>query len=660
MRIDKKIGSALIAMALSVSLALPSVVSTIRAAQKQDFLVSWFPLGDFTTEAVIKATDYNMANTTATLSLISDGKNVDIKHVTATTKTHHGYTSDKNGWHVADKWWRLSQLTTSGYRDITISFAMKSSDTGPRDFLLQYSFDGETWLDAGQDDEPVKLTMTNAFKYYGPFLLPEELDDYPNFFLRIYKEDNISVKGDAVSSLGTNSITEIVLQGIPIMDDGRTVLSEWYISQAVAESNHKYYAGKDFSLEKPHFMATGGLFAATTAFWVTKISTTTHLPQAINTSNTNAWFEGGVRYQGLEKDAYWVMELASAGYKNLRIDWEMRCTPFAPADYHLQYSLNYDPTNGEFGDWLDIDKPLLIIGDLPFGTPNSRFTYYLPEAVENQEKFHLRLWVASNRAVNGAVEGVDKINAAFHVNNIYITATKMKVVEKEKLTTVVANPASASLKVDDLVELSHLSEDVTIYYQINDGEILPYNIALSFDESWFIGDPAKVTVKTWAEKAGYLSSDVVVYEYELKLKEKQPEQNPQELPTLPEITVKLSSSWVTAGTKIELSSPLDGVKIFYTINEETENEYSGTAITIEDSMFVTASNKLQLSVRGELAGYQASQPVVYTFQRYSINTVNTGDPDNWLLWGLMSLGGIVAVAQYYRIKKKPRKEQDKL
>ncbi len=61
-----------------------------------------------------------------------------------------------------DKYWMFS-LSTTGFADLTFSAAQRSSGTGPRDFKLQYSLDGTTWVDATANQYDASITSNQIF-----------------------------------------------------------------------------------------------------------------------------------------------------------------------------------------------------------------------------------------------------------------------------------------------------------------------------------------------------------------------------------------------------------------------------------------------------------------------------------------------------------------
>jgi len=56
---------------------------------------------------------------------------------------------NSDAWNLTDGYWQIG-IATTGYKDLTLSSKQRSSNTGPKDFQIQYSTDnGSSWLDVG-------------------------------------------------------------------------------------------------------------------------------------------------------------------------------------------------------------------------------------------------------------------------------------------------------------------------------------------------------------------------------------------------------------------------------------------------------------------------------------------------------------------------------
>ncbi|MFU8860080.1 MAG: T9SS type A sorting domain-containing protein [Cyclonatronaceae bacterium] len=131
-----------------------------------------------------------------------------------------GRAATSNGWNGNDpdleKYW-LADFTTSGLHDLKLSFKMKSSGTGPRDFMLQSSLDAETWTDLL--DDPLQLTDNFNGTNIQDFVLPAGLHDQPDVYLRwlLVSDRRVNESDDPVTSTGSSQIDEVKITGRPLL-----------------------------------------------------------------------------------------------------------------------------------------------------------------------------------------------------------------------------------------------------------------------------------------------------------------------------------------------------------------------------------------------------------------------------------------------------------
>ncbi|WP_336788898.1 S-layer homology domain-containing protein [Paenibacillus sp. MMO-177] len=120
-------------------------------------------------------------------------------------------------WKVGD-YWQVS-LVSSGYTNLKVSSVQRGSNTGPRDFQLQYSLDGTTWNDVAGGTVKVQNDWTTGV--LTNVALPSQADNQAMVYLRWTLVDNISVRAgtgsysatDPLGATGTNQIENIVVTG---------------------------------------------------------------------------------------------------------------------------------------------------------------------------------------------------------------------------------------------------------------------------------------------------------------------------------------------------------------------------------------------------------------------------------------------------------------
>jgi len=117
--------------------------------------------------------------------------------------------SDWNGG-ADSKFWQISFATT-GMSNLKLSSAQRSSNTGPRDFKVQYSLDGSSWNDVTLASITVANNWTTGV--LNNVALPSACDNQALVYLRWIMTSNTSVNLGSVANTGTNSIDDIVING---------------------------------------------------------------------------------------------------------------------------------------------------------------------------------------------------------------------------------------------------------------------------------------------------------------------------------------------------------------------------------------------------------------------------------------------------------------
>ncbi|MBN2542231.1 discoidin domain-containing protein [bacterium] len=123
------------------------------------------------------------------------------------------YAAHSNAWNdgTDTKYWQIT-VSTMDYVNLKLSSKQRSSPTGPRDFKVQYSTDGATWIDIPGTSITVAENFTSGV--LDEISLPEDCEGQGPLYLRWIMTSNMSVNGGTVGSLGTNRIDDILLTGI--------------------------------------------------------------------------------------------------------------------------------------------------------------------------------------------------------------------------------------------------------------------------------------------------------------------------------------------------------------------------------------------------------------------------------------------------------------
>ena len=113
-------------------------------------------------------------------------------------------------------YWTLYTISTIGYKELSLSFSVRSSATGPRNFKVQYTTTcGELWDDVPGASYSVTSTSVTPV---GPFTIPADANNAPELNIRMIMTDNHQSGGGGsnVSPSGTSNIANITLTGEPI------------------------------------------------------------------------------------------------------------------------------------------------------------------------------------------------------------------------------------------------------------------------------------------------------------------------------------------------------------------------------------------------------------------------------------------------------------
>jgi 2',3'-cyclic-nucleotide 2'-phosphodiesterase (5'-nucleotidase family) len=129
-----------------------------------------------------------------------------------------------NCWAVGSYW--QAQFSTLGYQNINLNFKARSSNTGPRDFKLQYSTDGKTFSDVSNGSYSTSATLSDVCSTGSTttgFTLSQAVYNAPTVYIRFVVASNIDVRAgtgtysaaDAIQPGGNSNINNIVILGTP-------------------------------------------------------------------------------------------------------------------------------------------------------------------------------------------------------------------------------------------------------------------------------------------------------------------------------------------------------------------------------------------------------------------------------------------------------------
>jgi 2',3'-cyclic-nucleotide 2'-phosphodiesterase (5'-nucleotidase family) len=144
------------------------------------------------------------------------------KALTASGTTITGYNAgpttgisvpNASPWTAATVYWAVS-LSTKGYENITLSSKQYSSNTGPRDFKVQYSLDNSSWTDVAGANALVAANWTSGV--LTNVALPSEAANKDVVYVRWLKSSDTAANGSPIASGGTSRMGLIELQGTEV------------------------------------------------------------------------------------------------------------------------------------------------------------------------------------------------------------------------------------------------------------------------------------------------------------------------------------------------------------------------------------------------------------------------------------------------------------
>lgn len=178
----------------------------INHLTSQTTLVSWnFADSNTTADGGIAANSSSMITTNSSGTISYPG--------TISGTCSSGYILN-SGWDSGSgiKFWQFS-FTSTSYSTISISFAARSSGTGPRDFKVTYDIGG------GYSDVPSStFSIPNTTcSNFGTFTLPAETNNQSVVTIRILMTSNTSQNAGTVASGGTNGFDNILVSAATVL-----------------------------------------------------------------------------------------------------------------------------------------------------------------------------------------------------------------------------------------------------------------------------------------------------------------------------------------------------------------------------------------------------------------------------------------------------------
>lgn len=117
------------------------------------------------------------------------------------------------------------QVSTTGLSGITLSWDQTSSNTGPKDFTLQYSTNGTTFTtlssysvlaNATPNTPWSSGTSSSAYTFTQDLIADTALNNQATLYFRLVDADTVAAGGGTVGSGGTDRVDNVTVSAVPL------------------------------------------------------------------------------------------------------------------------------------------------------------------------------------------------------------------------------------------------------------------------------------------------------------------------------------------------------------------------------------------------------------------------------------------------------------
>jgi len=201
-------------MNIKLPLITASTLVALAASASSAVLASW------SFEAVPASPSTTVGPYAADAGVAAASSNFTTNNTTGlSTPAGNGSTKSysANGWAVGE-YYQFTTNTT-GYTDITISFDATGSNTGPRDFALQYSTNGTTFtnfttyslVNNGWSAGTPNLASTKTFDLSAV----SAIEGAATVYFRITVNSTTAITGGTVAAAGTSRVDNFTISAVP-------------------------------------------------------------------------------------------------------------------------------------------------------------------------------------------------------------------------------------------------------------------------------------------------------------------------------------------------------------------------------------------------------------------------------------------------------------
>lgn len=319
------------------------------------------------------------------------------------------------------------ETKTTGYDGIRLSLKLGGTKKGPRDFILQYSIDGDNYTNIDNTETTIE---DNKILYDFSFTtLPDAVANQDKLYLRFIVTSEYNIGGnlftDATNSTGGSlAINDIIISGKTIGSSVATDVPPT-ASPAPTAIPAGCFAAFNFSRPDPAdgatadtgldityktngavdgYKAISGTLASSSTMYAS-LNGTDYAPLSWN-GESNAYTCDGKGLSAIPvldasettpwgKAPFFLFKLSTTGYDKIRMSFKLGGTKKGPKNYKLQYSTD----NKNFTD--------VKGGSISISNNKELFPYSfaLPSEAANKETIYIKLIASDELAIGGEKVG---------------------------------------------------------------------------------------------------------------------------------------------------------------------------------------------------------------------------------------------------------------
>lgn len=211
------------------ALCLATALSVLSAAS----IVQAVPIATWTFETSAPVTAGPFSPEVGSGSATGGHVGASVYSSPAGNSSSHSFSS--TAWAVGDYY--QFKVNTTGLSQIQLSWDQTSSNTGPRDFVLQYSTDGTSFtqigspysvLANGAPNTPwtaIPGTPNPAYTFAESLSALTALNNATTVYFRLTDNDTVSANGGTVASGGTDRVDNVTVTGTSVPEPGSLILA---------------------------------------------------------------------------------------------------------------------------------------------------------------------------------------------------------------------------------------------------------------------------------------------------------------------------------------------------------------------------------------------------------------------------------------------------